>query len=457
MLEGKSRPVIFEPDITVLQDSGTKQNYIYYRDQLDIRQNFVNTLDLKRGTPAKAVIQKPTFFGINADRFLVYPGEKIKVVRGQYNDFKFIPEKHKNRRNNELLFFTKFNEIEKTPVTPYLIAASIDSILYLETYLKNKIPQVSEDNQLLFDSLKKVLKVSRKFNRLTRNYLKNRYDLSLVFFYQQYAGALKRNGLYRTRMIELLPYFNELAGTAELENKTLLLNDFIRETFSLNISKISNENQIRNAWDTVTNYFNGITRDYLLSQLMYYALTNEVAIPAELAAGYKVACREKRYKNLIVKHQEQHLINEKLAKLTTGNLLFPDGIKTTNLRHLMTTCKGKIVVLDFWAHWCGPCLEEMTAVKTLAEEYKNKNIVFIKISIDKEIQPWRKALIAGNDQTVENYLLLNYKAASIVMENEISSIPRYMILDKEGKMVNNNAPRPGDPKLKIFLNKMLSK
>jgi thiol-disulfide isomerase/thioredoxin len=455
MLEGKSRPVIFEPDISVLRDSGPKQNYIYYRDQLDIRQNFVNTLDLKRGTPAKAVIQRPTFFGINADRFLVYPGEKIKVLRGQYNDFRFISDKHKKRRNNELLFFTKFNEIEKTPVTPYLIGATIDSILYLEKHLKSKIPQVSEDNQVLFDSLKTVLKVSRKFNHLTRNYLKNRYDLSLVFFYQQYADTLKRHGVYWSRMMELLPYFNGLAGAAQLENKTLLLNDFIRETFSLNISKISNENQIRKAWDTVANYFNGITRDYLLSQLMYYAITNEVAIPADLAAGYKIACREKKYKNLVVRLQEQHLINDKPAKLTAGNLLFPDGIKTTNLRDLMTTCKGKIVVLDFWAHWCGPCLEEMPALKTLAEEYKNKSIVFIKISLDKEIQPWRKALIAGDDQAVENYLLLNYKAAPIVVDNDISSIPRYMILDREGKMVNTNAPRPGDPKLKIFLNKML--
>jgi thiol-disulfide isomerase/thioredoxin len=140
-----------------------------------------------------------------------------------------------------------------------------------------------------------------------------------------------------------------------------------------------------------------------------------------------------------------------------NHLLFPDGISTTPLSEVVKKYQGKVIMLDFWAHWCGPCREEMPALKKLTEDYKKKDIVFIRISIDKEVQPWKKTLIADNDKAFENYLLLNYTSASIVIDNAISSIPRYLVFNKQGEIVNSNAPRPGDPRLRKYLDGLLLK
>jgi thiol-disulfide isomerase/thioredoxin len=441
----------------VFDDSTAKPTTISYRDQLDIRNNYINSFELKPGVSANAIISKPTFFRINSNQFLIYPGEKLKVVKGKYNDFSLTTENNRKNRNNELVFFSKFDEVEQYPRPFFILGASLDSILALEKHLITSIPTIAEASRYRFDSLQRQLNVSRKFKKLTRGYLANRYDMSRPFFYRLYADTLKAHGIYQDKLKQLLPVFNGLKTNNQLRYKVLYLNDLVYEAFSLKIFRISDEAQLRNSFDTVNKYFNGLSRDYLLSQVMYYAIRNDILLPPGLVSSYENTCREKNYKRLIAKLREEQSKKDRLVLRGANLLLFPDGISTTPLSEVVQKYQGKVIMLDFWAHWCGPCREEMPALKKLTEDYKKKDIVFIRISIDKEVQPWKKTLIADNDKAFENYLLLNYTSASIVIDNAISSIPRYLVFNKQGEIVNSNAPRPGDPRLRKYLNGLLLK
>ena len=59
---------------------------------------------------------------------------------------------------------------------------------------------------------------------------------------------------------------------------------------------------------------------------------------------------------------------------------------------------GKLIYIDVWATWCGPCLKEMPSLKKLVKEYKGKNVEFVSISIDhkKDYEKWRKMVPEKN-------------------------------------------------------------
>lgn len=151
-----------------------------------------------------------------------------------------------------------------------------------------------------------------------------------------------------------------------------------------------------------------------------------------------------------MKRYYTNLLNPEIA--TSGNLILlaANGKKTT-LSEVLKQCKGKIVYVDFWASWCDPCLREMPFSKKLREDAAYKDVVFIYLALNDKQSRWEAAWEKANlkDQP-HNYLILNSKDAPFVKKYDIRSIPRYMIFDKEGQLLNNDAARPGDKNLNIL-------
>lgn len=111
--------------------------------------------------------------------------------------------------------------------------------------------------------------------------------------------------------------------------------------------------------------------------------------------------------------------------------------------------KGKVVYIDFWASWCGPCRAMMPYSKALHEkltEKQKKQIVLLYISIDGSEEPWRKGMKDLDIQGVNVISPGNWNSDACHYF-QINSIPRYMIMNKKGEIVDSNAKRPADPTL----------
>lgn len=114
--------------------------------------------------------------------------------------------------------------------------------------------------------------------------------------------------------------------------------------------------------------------------------------------------------------------------------------------------EGKYVYMDIWATWCGPCKREIPALKALEKKYEGKNIQFVSISVDKlaDKEKWQK-FVQKEQLTGIQLFADNDWESEFIKAYEIQGIPRFILLDPEGIIVNADAPRPSDPKLeKLF-------
>ena len=102
----------------------------------------------------------------------------------------------------------------------------------------------------------------------------------------------------------------------------------------------------------------------------------------------------------------------------------------------LSSFRGKYVLIDFWASWCGPCRAEIPHLKEAYKEYSNKGVAFFSVSIDKDNAAWRKAMKEENMPWAQ---VQAPKAGKDVMKQyQFSGIPYILVLDKEGKIVAKN-------------------
>ncbi|RXP63378.1 TlpA family protein disulfide reductase [Lutibacter sp. HS1-25] len=128
---------------------------------------------------------------------------------------------------------------------------------------------------------------------------------------------------------------------------------------------------------------------------------------------------------------------------------------TTSLSDL----KGKYVYIDIWATWCGPCKREIPSLKALEQKFEGKNIEFVSISVDNvdgrrgSRDSWLQ--MVKNEQLGGIQLFAdNDFNSQFVRAYGINSIPRFILVDPNGNIVEANAMRPSDPNIATYLQEL---
>ena len=127
--------------------------------------------------------------------------------------------------------------------------------------------------------------------------------------------------------------------------------------------------------------------------------------------------------------------------------------------------KGKLLVIDFWATWCAPCLKEAPVFKEIAERYKNSNAEFISISIDQDIADWKNYVLKNNwsgknywygmqeDEAFFSFLYSKHKKDN--KELILIGLPKYVIIAPNGEILSNSDLRPSKPEFELEIKKHL--
>ena len=199
------------------------------------------------------------------------------------------------------------------------------------------------------------------------------------------------------------------------------------------------------------------TPDSLLRQMILTELFNQEFDEPDLSLFEK-------YRHIVDKYIQEPFLFEPLIerynlikkrienpKLATNAYLEKLENSSANqiLDSILNKNKGKVIYLDCWATWCGPCKAEMPRSKQLMEEMKEQDVAFVFLCIDSEERFW-KASLAELQIGGQHYYLNNEQSTDLRKAFEVQGIPHYFLINKEGVIVGKGSHlRPNKVKDRI--------
>jgi thiol-disulfide isomerase/thioredoxin len=291
------------------------------------------------------------------------------------------------------------------------------------------------------------------------------YKMFLRNYYARYLGhALKANNEFKTRLSDMGNYL--LEAHTEFDEDTRKLARQMSDTISpltgskkkLAIDELMipyNDEYVASLrtkilYEKLKEINDPSIREIFMIRLLSEAMDNYgVGVIKPLIQAYTKDVRPGRYKEnfLRIYNSQQRLVtNSKLSKSSIINNT--NDIKSDLISLIKEKHKGKVIFIDVWATWCKPCLSAMPDSRLLREKLKGRNVVFVYLCTDSKGTVQWKNLIALNKIEGDNYFLTKLQAQELADQFDITSIPRYIIIDKDGNVKNGNSKGPGD--LSVF-------
>jgi len=337
---------------------------------------------------------------------------------------------------------------------------------------KNVLPGDLNRVRVLSDSVFKNLYFSTDQSFLERYYLSdslnNLKSMALIdslwrnkMIHPEIYGIRKQDYLIRNTIR------NPIQGTSYLKEDKFIglksyqsfLNKYTLEHFSIGNIYHSNSYYVdyKTAFDSVyqADIYGEKAKDYLL--FYYLDRMTESFSYNDFKERFEKFKQTAKDTTLVAFLEDKYLLNFTDLKKETQEIYFINSQKQKQtLSQFLEENKGKVIYIDFWASWCAPCRALMPASRELHKQYKDKDVVFLYLSIDNDFEKWQKAnRDEGLSQNRFSLLTVNYPNADFYKELNLRSIPRYLLYDKQGNLVHKNAPSPDSDIIKQELDKLL--
>lgn len=119
--------------------------------------------------------------------------------------------------------------------------------------------------------------------------------------------------------------------------------------------------------------------------------------------------------------------------------------------HSLKEFQGELLYVDLWATWCGPCIAELPAFERLKEDFEDQPVAFIPISIDTDVERWKRYLESNELPQSKEYLINRLD----LDDYKVITIPRYFLIDRDFNIIDVFATVPSDEETRRQINAYL--
>jgi thiol-disulfide isomerase/thioredoxin len=187
-------------------------------------------------------------------------------------------------------------------------------------------------------------------------------------------------------------------------------------------------------------------------QLLFDFLDNQLRLSRDSAARGGIMqlasnLQDPRFYNALAAN------NALLNRLRKGQQAPPFvAHRADNQKVSLSDLRGKYVVIDVWATWCGPCRIQSPIFEKMAEKYKEQPITFLALSVDESLPAWQR------HQQMNKSKVVQWRADGMQELSRlygVDAIPRFLLIDPQGRFVNANMPMPSDANFEVLLRQAL--
>ena len=145
-------------------------------------------------------------------------------------------------------------------------------------------------------------------------------------------------------------------------------------------------------------------------------------------------------------------IEEQLAWSKPGQTAIDfKGVRPDGSTLSLSDLRGKVVVVDVWATWCAPCIRMIPHFKRLEQELSHPDLTFLSVCIGVWVETDRWKKLIQQHQLSGNLIFIDSWTKGFAPDYHVTGVPRFMIIDREGRMVSFAAPAPTHPELKEMI------